>query len=192
MNNDPPKTLLNFNGVVVVMALGCFTCSQCQKTFHRENGDANRTLKKTGKLFCSMECSGLGRRSNKSVEQKKIEKAEYDREYRELNRADLKAKKAEYFQRTYDPIKAKHQRKLTMNRHVEYCRSSKYRAYKQQYDMKYRAKKEYGEFWESALIINQLENEIAERSDFTELAIQKGTLNKRQTRKRNYEQSIKC
>ena len=58
--------------------------------------------------------------------------------------------------------------------------------------MQYRAKKEYGEFWESALIINQLEKEIAERSDFTELAIQKGTLNKRQTRKRNYEQSIKC
>ncbi|MEN8282583.1 hypothetical protein [Acinetobacter gerneri] len=175
------------------MASGLFTCSQCLTEFQRENSQTKRTLKHSnGIIFCSMKCSGLHRRSGKTQEQKKHEKAEYDHKYRERNKAVLKVKKAEYFRKTYDPLKAKQQRKLTMPRHVEYCKSTKYKAYKQKYDMQYRAKKEYGEFWESALIINQLEKEIAERSDFTELAIQKGTLNKRQTRKRNYEQSIKC
>ena len=123
---------------------------------------------------------------------KKIEKAEYDRQYRLKNLESLKIKKAEYFQRTYDPVTAKAKRKQRMHRHVEYCRTPKYRAYKQKYDQIYRAKKQYGEFYESALLLNELETEVTERLDFTERAALKGTLNKRQTRKRNYEQSINC
>ena len=174
------------------MALGNFLCSICGNQFQRENGEANRTLKKVGYLFCSRTCSGIHRRSLKTDEQKKIEKAEYDRQYRLKNLESLKIKKAEYFQKTYDPVTAKAKRKQRMHRHVEYCRTPKYRAYKQKYDQIYRAKKQYGEFYESALLLNELETEVTERLDFTERAALKGTLNKRQTRKRNYEQSINC
>ena len=172
------------------MALGTFYCFTCQTQFKRENGEANRTLRKTGYLFCSKTCSGIHRRSLKTTEQKKYEKAEYDRKYRLENKESIKAKKAEYFSRTYDPVAAKEKRKEKKHRHAEYCRSPRYKAYKKKYDQIYRAKKEYGEFWESAVLLNDLEQEIYSRADFTERATLKGTLNKRQTRKRNYEQSI--
>ena len=93
------------------MALGSFLCSECGNQFQRENGEANRTLRKVGYLFCSRTCSGIHRRSLKTDEQKKIEKAEYDRQYRLKNLESLKIKKAEYFQRTYDPVTAKAKRK---------------------------------------------------------------------------------
>ena len=175
------------------MSLDYFNCAQCSKEFQRERGQANRTLKKSGGIiFCSMDCKGLHYRSGKSIEQKKQEKAEYDKQYREKNSDQLKAKKAAYFKKTYDPEKAKEHRKLIMPRHVEYCRQPKYKEYKRQYDQQYRAKKQYGDFWEAALALNQLEQEVNERADYTERAAQKCTTNKCQTRKRDYEQSIKC
>ena len=78
----------------------------------------------------------------------KKEKAAYDREYRKKNLAWIKAKKADYFQRTYDPVKAAKERKKRMPEHVEYCRQPKYRAYKRKYDRKRRASK-FGEFAEA-------------------------------------------
>lgn len=175
------------------MALGKFTCSICSTNFERENGEANRTLKKSnGLIFCSRTCSGLNHRSNKSKAQKIVEKAEYDKEYRAKNLESIKVKKAQYFKKTYDPEQAAIERKKNMHKHVEYCRQPRYKAYKQKYDQCYRAKKYYGEFWECALVLNRLEIEVRSQADFTERATQKGTLNKAQNRKREYEQSIKC
>ena len=173
------------------MALGTYVCAECNTGFKRERGEANRTLKLTGYLFCSRVCVGIYKRLHKSTEQKKLEKAEYDRLYRSKNREALKVKKAEYFSRTYNPEQSAIERKKNMHRHVEYCRQPKYKAYKQTYDQCYRAKKLYGEFWECSLVLNRLEIEVRDRSDFTERASLKGTLNKLQNRKRNYEQSIK-
>jgi hypothetical protein len=141
-------------------------------------------------IFCSSACFGIHHRSNKTSEQKKAEKAVYDKAYRQENLAVITAKKAAYHKATYDPAEARIKRKERMPRHVQYCRSPAYRAYKQHYDCVYRAKRQFGVFWESALILHQLETEINERSDFTDRAIQKNTLNKRQTRKREYESSI--
>jgi hypothetical protein len=86
-------------------------------------------------------------------------KAAYDREYRKKNRAMLKAKKAAYFQRTYDPVKAAKERKKTMARHIEYCRRPEYRKKKAAYDRK-REAEEYGEFAECREILKVLMKEI--------------------------------
>lgn len=77
--------------------------------------------------------------------EKRAAKAVYDREYRRKNRAMLKRKKAAYFKRTYDPVKAAIKRKKTMPRHVEYCRRPEYKAWKKEYD-KRRRSKDFGEF----------------------------------------------
>jgi hypothetical protein len=86
-------------------------------------------------------------------------KAEYDRKYRKKNRARLKAEKAAYFQRTYDPIKAAKERKKKMPAHAEYCRQSWYKAWKKEYDKKHRAS-EYGEFAEAYALLLELLKEI--------------------------------
>lgn len=175
------------------MSLAIYTCSQCQCLFDRERGQATRTLKKSnGLIFCSRKCFGLHHQLNKTVEQKKMEKSEYDRRYRAENSESIKVKKADYFQRTYDPKQARIKRKETMPRHVEYCRQPEYKAYKQKYDQQYRARKIYGEFWQCSIILHRLEIEVRSQLDFTERATLKGTLNKSQKRKREYEQSTKC
>jgi hypothetical protein len=86
-------------------------------------------------------------------------KAAYDRKYRKKNRARLRAQKAAYFQRTYDPVKAAKERKKKMPAHIEYCRQSWYKAWKKKYDGNRRASK-YGEFAEAYALLLALEKEI--------------------------------
>jgi hypothetical protein len=86
-------------------------------------------------------------------------KAAYDREYRRKNRARLKAQKAAYFQRTYDPVKAAKERKKKMPQHVEYCRQPEYKAWKKKYDKQRRSKK-FGDFAEAHTLLVELLKEI--------------------------------
>jgi len=86
-------------------------------------------------------------------------KAAYDRLYRKKNRALLKAKKAAYFQLTYDPKREAIERKKKMPQHVEYCRQPWYRAYKKEYDKKRRAAR-FGEFAAAYEALKDLRAEI--------------------------------
>ena len=113
----------------------------------------------------------------------KLEKRIYDMAYRKKNRAMLKAKKAAYFQRTYDPAKAAVERKKRMPLHVAYCRQPRYKAWKRQYDRNYRAR-EYGPFADAYLLIVNLNREIKGRMSNYEIRSQNETLNKRQSRTR--------
>jgi len=133
----------------------------------------------------------LARRKNKSEALRREEKRLYDIEYRRKNRASLKAKKAAYFKRTYDPQKAAVERKKRSSKHVEYCRRTEYREWKRQYDRRYRAEKEYGEFADCFLLVMDIRNEcLSQQSDY-EIRLSKGTLNKRLKRKRDYERSLR-
>jgi hypothetical protein len=134
-------------------------------------------------------CAGFGRRKNKTADQKKEEKRLYDIAYREKNLARIKAGKHEWFKRTYDPAAAAIERKKKMPQHVEYCRRPEYKAYKQKYDQQYRAKKIYGEFHESFLILQKIDQEVASRASKYDIALENGTINKAQHRRREYERT---
>lgn len=136
---------------------------------------------------CGKVCGGVRRQSNKSLSQKKEEKQIYDMKYREVNREYRKKQRAEYFKKTYDKEDAAKKRKLTMARHVEYCRSPEYKEWKKQYDEMYRAKQVYGEYWESFILLMKVEREALSRMDWTEIRRINGTLNKHQQRRRDYE-----
>jgi hypothetical protein len=101
-------------------------------------------------------------------------KAVYDREYRKKNRAILKLKKAAYFQRTYDPVKAAKERKKKMPKHVEYCRQPWYKAYKREYDKRHKLSR-FGEFAEAYIVLDMLKKEIRKQQpDRFELYKQSG------------------
>lgn len=138
-------------------------CCHCGKKVTKRSIDVARARKAGHSLYCNRICSGLGRRLGKTKAEKVAAKRLYDMEYRAKNRAMLKAKKAEYFQRTYDPAKAAVERKKRMPQHVEYCRRPEYRAWKAKYDAKYRAQKDFGPFAEAAMLTNDLKREIKER-----------------------------
>lgn len=164
-----------------------FTCAYCGAKANRSPGALNRSRAAGNNVYCSRKCSDLGRRKNKSLDQLKAEKAEYDREYRAKNRDTLKQKKAAYFQRTYDPKKAAEDRKKTMARHVAYCQRTEYRAWKKQYDRKYRAKKMYGDYAECFLLAMDIRAECLSKSSDYEIRLERGDYAKRKERKNDQQ-----
>lgn len=165
-------------------------CAYCGKAHYLCEGHVNRALKKGLNLYCGRKCSGLSRRMNKTEQQKKEEKRLYDEQYRAKNIEMLKEKKREYHKHSYDPVIEAQRRKLKMPRHIEYCRHPEYREWKSGYDKQYRAKRYHGDFWESFLVLQDIEKEIATRVTRTEIYTLNGTLNKHQQRRRAYERSI--
>lgn len=114
------------------MAQTCISliCPVCSKPFDKPIAYYNQSVKRNAPHYCSKVCAGLGRRNNKSPEQLKLEKAEYDRLYREKNAERLKSEKQEYFKKDYaaNPEKYREQRQNRMPYHIEYCRQPKARA----------------------------------------------------------------
>jgi len=137
------------------------------------------------RLFCNRKCSGLSKKLNKTKEQLVEEKRIYDSKYRLINFDKIKSRKAEAFKRNYDPVKAAVIRKERMHLHVAYCRTEKYKAWKKEYDKKYRAKQQYGEFWEAFLLLMNIEDEVYSRMDYYTIKFESGILNKTQRRKRH-------
>lgn len=129
-------------------------CAHCDKPVrgHKQRSDCRN-------LYCGRRCFGLARRTGKSKRVRVAEKAAYDKRYRADNADRLKADKAAYFQRTYDPVKARKDRKKTMARHVAYCRRPEYKAKKKEYDRKLRAK-QYGQFADAYSLFLELQREV--------------------------------
>lgn len=162
-------------------------CAYCGKPHGKGIGAINRAKKINAPLYCGRKCAGRGRRNNKTKAEKIEDKRLYDIAYRARNHELLKAKKAAYFQRTYDPVKAAHIRKKRMHLHIEYCRQPRYKAYKHDYDRVYLAKRRFGAFWESALLVRQLDEEVQTMMSKYEIALAHGILNKALKRRREYE-----
>lgn len=158
-------------------------CAQCGSETDKPTGAVNRARSIDSALYCDRKCAGMARRTGKTKAQKVAEKKAYDAKYRLRDPAALKARKAAYFQRTYDPAKAAKDRKKTMARHVEYCRQPAYKVKKRQYDRQYRAR-EYGGFAEAYLLAIDLNREIKQRASNYEIRRQNETGNKRQERRR--------
>ena len=168
-------------------------CDYCGKEFERLVAEVNRSRRLGVKLFCNNKCFGLNRRANKTIEQKKAEKAIYDKEYRAKNYGMLKNKKKAYYDSIKDDQEYKEKcciyRKKNMPRHIEYCRRPEYRAKKKIYDREYKAKKFYGDFWESHILTMDIRGECLNQMSDYDIRISKGTLTKTQKRRRKYEKA---
>ncbi len=160
-------------------------CPHCKRKADKPAGTVNRARQIGAPIYCSRLCSGLGRRKWKSPAQKKEAKATYDAIRRAKLFRRIKAEKAEYHKRTYDSKAAAEKRRLTMPRHVEYCRQPKYKAYKAEYDRRRRAA-EYGEFAEAYTLMLSIDRAVNARMSDYEVRVANGTINKTQQRKRAY------
>lgn len=164
-----------------------FNCHHCGNKHFKSTGHYNRAKKLGLNLFCSRTCAGKNKRSNKTVEQKKEEKRIYDKNYRALNYERLKPKKKAYFKKVYaeNPEKFRLERKRKYKKHLEYLSTPEYKEWKKAYDRKYRCKQEFGEYWEAASLLLDLENEILKRATKYEIKLKNNTLNKALQRGRN-------
>lgn len=116
-------------------------CEECGKIFTKPNSQINRTKKRGWKNFCGYECAGLHKRK---LPIGKAERKRRQREYSKRwisktgNRERVNEKIREY--RLTNPDRAR----ATARKASKKC------AYK----------KRYGEFWQAAIMLNQLRREI--------------------------------
>lgn len=171
--------------------MSLITCHHCKREADLPKGAVNRAAKIGAPLYCGRQCAGLARRKGKTKAQKVTEKRLYDVQYRRKNQERLKAEKAARYQLTRDPVKEAVYRKANMARHIAYCQRPEYKQWKQDYDQQHRARKMFGPFAESFLLLQNLEKEIAERMSKYDIYSANGTLNKRLQRKRDYERLIR-
>lgn len=179
-------------------SLTAIVCAHCGATALKATGGVNRSRRLGAPVFCSRACSGARRRVSRTEVEKKVLKAEYDRQRRaDLGEALLSEKRAAYrdrLARDAEKVRAA-QRALREKRreaHLEYIRRPEYRAWKQDYDRRHRAIKFFGPFAEAFLVLQDLEREIASRATRTEIYRENGILNKTQKRKRDYEKAVGC
>jgi hypothetical protein len=131
----------------------------------------------------------MGRRTNETQEEKKVYKQWYDLFIRASRSEDeywlYRFMGAVNFHMDYaaNPEKYRRWRQEKQEAHNEYCRQPKYKEYKKGYDQSYRAKKDYGEFSEAAIVLMELEKEI----DVRLAKKQNGLINKSQKRKRLWQ-----
>lgn len=129
----------------------------------------------------------MGRRVWKSKADLREEKRLYDIEYRKKHRRKLRKKKKEWFAKHYseNPELYKEKRKRKKKYQSRYIQTPEYKRYKQGYDEKYRAKKVYGVFAESFLIIKKIEKIV----DKKQSRFDRDCHNKTQKRKRLWKRS---
>ncbi len=166
-------------------------CGHCGGAVLQTRGSINRAIRAGLPLYCGKVCAGLARRKPKLPEAERKElKSAYDRRRRVEMAERLRAEKAAYHKRTYDPARAAEVRAARMPYHVEYCRQPAYRAKKSAYDRKHLASKKYGDFADAALILRDLEAEVLTRASRYDIDLAAGRLNKVKQRKRDYAQSF--
>lgn len=140
-----------------------FVCEHCGASSARRATDVARARAAGRRLFCSRNCAGLARRVERTEEERRSRKAAYDKDYRERDRGNRRAKKAEYHRRTYDPDKARAIRDANAEAIRQYkadwYADPSNRERKRQYDEARRAS-EYADFAEAWRLVLELEREV--------------------------------
>lgn len=139
-------------------------CAYCSKDKELFTSQYNRALSRGNKIYCNKKCSGLGRRDNRSIEEKKKEKAIYDKEYRIRTNKSKKQLEKYHKELKENPekiraIQKKHRESQKLSGYrKKYISSERYKKYKHEYDVKRQAKKSVpDEFVESLFLLRELE-----------------------------------
>jgi len=177
-----------------------FVCDGCGKEAKKRTGCINRARKVGRKVYCSRTCYAEDSvQDRRSKEEKKADKAAYDREYRAENKERRKAQKKAYY--TPERNKADYQKmrarmaadpalKADFKRRQRECyMRPEYREKKRKADREWRAKRRFGAFWESHIAILEIGEEIAKVASRQEIYVHRGVYNKKQERRREWERN---
>lgn len=106
-------------------------CKICSKEHEKTTAHYNRSVKIGANLYCSKACSSEARRLNKSEEQLKLEKSEYDKKRLSgEKREEILQHKREYHHKNRGIINPKQRiyNRSRIKQHIEYCRQPSQRA----------------------------------------------------------------
>lgn len=160
-------------------------CPHCGNDLNRKQGYVNRAKKLGVPIYCSKKCSGLARRIERTDEEKKKIKSDYDKARRDgpLKYRILEEKR-QYAKTPTGRAVQKRQREKEYRKkyQAEFIKKPEYVKWKHDYDQQYHAKNKYGEFWEAALVLRKIEEIVLPEKE--QIRIQNGISNKSQKRKR--------
>lgn len=162
-------------------------CNHCGMPINKKSSAINRAEKIGAPMYCNKTCFGLSRRNKnpQSESEKKEAKRIYDANRRIQKAEEIRAKKRAYYAANHDREKERISRKKRMPLHVLYCQRPEYVEYKKQYDRERIAKMFFGEFADAALILQDVEKEIAAKATRYEVYLTNGTINKALMRRRS-------
>lgn len=146
-------------------------CAFCGADTQKSASEVNRAKRVDARLFCDKSCAGQARRSRKTREERRAEKARYDKQRREELRGSLLKEKREAYRAMVrnrsDELRRKQKeqraRQKASGYRNQYIRSERYKKYKHEYDTSKRSRKRYGEFAECHRLLLELEKEIRRR-----------------------------
>ncbi len=162
-------------------------CPHCKEEADIYIGYVNRAKRLGVPRYCSKKCSGLARKIYRSKSERKRIKQNYDKLYRDRGYVYIIKAMRFFYEYENNPEKFKAIRKKRKEKHTKYCQQPEYRIWKKEYDLKYHAKNKYGEFWESAILINELEKEYEYRES---IRINQLYNKSTQKRKRKWQQEL--
>lgn len=176
------------------MELKCCYCNKTFKVKKNNRGQRLRSIRLGLPIYCNKKCAGLGRRIDETPEEKRENKMWYDLFIKESMTEDEYwldyLQRSLYYVMDYEanPEKYRQERKRNQSTHNEYCRQPEYKKWKKGYDEQYRAKKYYGDWWEAAIALKNLDKEI----DYRESKRQNKIYNKSTSRrKRKWQNQLK-
>lgn len=164
-------------------------CEHCERVYTR----LLAYVKYHGAKYCSRKCFSLSRRTNLTASQKKEKKRLYDIEYRRKQGKLLLAKRRESYRRNIETYRVyQRQRresgvqKRYMRKYLKNYWTTEKKKDKAAYDRVFRAKKKFGPFWESHLLLLKINKEVLKRASKYECRLARGYYNKAQIRKRQW------
>ena len=172
--------------------MATITCAYCGKPAEKLTGEINRARKAGLLLYCGRTCSGFGRRMGKTTDQKRAEKAEYDRVRRAELADRIRAEKRAAYYRDHAKRLQKmaelrahpaHRAKMKAYQHA-WIRCPAVKEAKKRYDRRWRAVREFGEteLAEAVICLRELNDLL--RPSKQEIRANVGRINLCQKRKR--------
>lgn len=172
------------------MRIKSITCKICKKRFDVLYSQWTAY----GRKYCSMKCSGIGCRNSK--EEKLLLKKLYDIQRRDELGDVLKYRKRKAYYENHEEHLKRQKKYRTTAKYKRYMKkflktyyTDEWKKHKKDYDRKFRSKRNFGEFWESAYVELLINDEIKKTHTKYDVALENGTLNKSLRRKRGTQET---
>ena len=179
-----------------------FICDHCGQEGWKQIGSLNRARRTgSGQAYCSQKCSAAARRDdNLTPAQRRARKNAYDSRRRALDPDRFRRERRESYYRHHEEnlrkqaalraaIRADPERHEAEKQYKrELAARPEWKEHKRRYDRNYRAERDYGPEWGPVKVaLQELQDAVDARSTWNERARAKGTVNKKQSRRRSHE-----
>ena len=141
-----------------------YECFHCRVTFIRVVSQVAATQRKGRNIYCSRDCHTAQRRAGRTQEQLKECKRQREKNWREKHKSQVRLRSMAHYKKT--TTSEKRQRLYQKYKHKIAARNKDPAAkiQKKHDDRIWRAKRGYGDYWESQVLLLKLNEELSSQT----------------------------